>query len=132
MHIWPGSLLLNGLGHYAEALTAAEEASEDTPELFVAVWSATELLEAATRSDKPEAANRRLERIVAATAVAPTDWALGILARSRALLSGGLAADELYRESIERLSRTRLRPARPRAPRLWRVAAAREPPRRRT
>ena len=107
---WARSLLLNGLGHYAEALTAAEEASEDTPELFVAVWSATELLEAATRSDKPEAANRALERIVAATAVAPTDWALGILARSRALLSGGLAADELYRESIERLSRTRLRP----------------------
>ena len=83
------------------------------------MWSATELLEAATRSDKPEAANRALERIVAATAVAPTDWALGILARSRALLSGGLAADELYREAIERLSRTRLRPELARAHLLY-------------
>ena len=107
---WARSLLLNGLGRHAESLTAAEEASEDTPELFVAVWAAIELLEAATRSNQPEAANRAFERIVAATAVAPTDWALGILARSRALLSGGLAAEELYREAIDRLSRTRLRP----------------------
>jgi DNA-binding CsgD family transcriptional regulator len=116
---WARSLLLNGVGDYAEALTAAEKASEDTPELFVAVWAAIELLEAATRSDQPEAANHALERIVAATAVAPTDWALGILARSRALLSGGLAAEELYREAIDRLSRTRLRPELARAHLLY-------------
>ena len=116
---WARSLLLNGVGRYAEALTAAEKASEDTPELFVAVWAAIELLEAATRSDQPEAANHALERIVAATAVAPTDWALGILARSRALLSGGLAAEELYREAIDRLSRTRLRPELARAHLLY-------------
>ncbi len=116
---WARSLLLNGVGRYADALTAAEKASEDTPELFVAVWAAIELLEAATRSDQPEAANHALERIVAATAVAPTDWALGILARSRALLSGGLAAEELYREAIDRLSRTRLRPELARAHLLY-------------
>jgi len=107
---WARSLLLNGLGRHAEALSAAAQASEDTPELFVAVWAAIELLEAAIRSDQPEAADRALERIVAATAVAPTDWALGILARSRALVRGGVAADELYREAIDRLSRTRLHP----------------------
>ena len=116
---WARSLLLNGVGRYAEALPAAEAASEDTPELFVAVWAAIELLEAATRSDKPGAASRALERIVAATAVAPTDWALGILARSRALLSGGLAAEELYREAIDRLSRTQLRPELARAHLLY-------------
>jgi len=116
---WARSLLLNGLGRYAEALTAAEEASEDTPELFVAVWAAIELLEAATRSDKSGAANRAFERIVAATAVAPTDWALGVLARSRALVSGGVAAEELYREAIDRLSRTRLRPELARAHLLY-------------
>jgi DNA-binding CsgD family transcriptional regulator len=47
---------------------------------------------------------------VTATAVAPTDWALGIRARSRALLSEGEAAESSYREAIDRLSRSRLRP----------------------
>jgi DNA-binding CsgD family transcriptional regulator len=41
--------------------------------------------------------------------VTPTEWALGIEARVRALLSEGDAADRLYRESIERLDRTRVR-----------------------
>jgi DNA-binding NarL/FixJ family response regulator len=107
---WARSLLFNGLGRYREALAAAEEASNDTPELFVAVWAAAELLEAATRSHEPEAANRAFERIVAATSVAPTDWALGIRARCHALLSDGVAAEALYQEAIDRLARTRLRP----------------------
>jgi len=107
---WARSLLLNGLGRYREALAAAEEASDDTPELFVAVWAAIELLEAATRSGRPEVAERAYERILAATSVASTDWALGIRARSRALRSEGEAADSAYHEAIERLGRTRLRP----------------------
>ena len=41
--------------------------------------------------------------------VTPTDWVLGIEARVRALLSEGEAAERCYRESIERLSRTRVR-----------------------
>ena len=107
---WARSLLLNGLGRHAEALSAAAQAADDTPELFVAVWAAVELLEAAIRSADAEAAERALERIVAATSVAPTDWALGILARSRALCGSGVAADALYREAIDRLRRTQLRP----------------------
>jgi DNA-binding CsgD family transcriptional regulator len=116
---WSKSLLLNGLGRYAEAAAAAEEASDDTPELFVAVWATTELLEAATRSNQPETAERALERIVSATAVAPTHWALGIRARSRALLSDGAGADSLYREAIDRLGRTSLRPELARAHLLY-------------
>jgi DNA-binding CsgD family transcriptional regulator len=116
---WARSLLLNGLGRYPEALAAAEEASDDTPELFVAVWAASELLEAATRCAKPEAANRALERIVAATSVAATNWAFGIQARSRALQSDGELADRLYREAIERLGGTRLRPELARANLLY-------------
>ena len=53
---WAHSVLLNGLGHYQEAMTAAQDASDDTPELFVSVWAAIELIEAATRSDRPELA----------------------------------------------------------------------------
>jgi DNA-binding CsgD family transcriptional regulator len=107
---WARSLLLNGLGRYQDALAAAEDASDDTPELFVAVWAASELLEAATRTGTSEAARRALERIVAATSVTSTDWAVGIRARSRALLSEGETAERLYRDGIERLARTRLRP----------------------
>jgi ATP/maltotriose-dependent transcriptional regulator MalT len=112
-------VLLNGLGHYEEAMAAAQEASDDTPELFVSVWAAIELLEAATRSDEPELARAAHERIAAATAVAPTDWALGMRARCRALLSEGETADGLYREAIERLGRTRLRPELARAHLLY-------------
>jgi DNA-binding CsgD family transcriptional regulator len=50
-----------------------------------------------------------LARLSAITQASGTDWALGIEARSRALLSDGEAAEPLYREAIERLSRTRLR-----------------------
>jgi DNA-binding CsgD family transcriptional regulator len=38
--------------------------------------------------------------------VTPTDWALGIEARARALLSDGEDADSCYRESIRHLART--------------------------
>jgi DNA-binding CsgD family transcriptional regulator len=107
---WANSILLNGLGRYREALAAAQRASDDTPELFVSVWAASELIEAATRCDEEELAHGALERIDAAAAVAETDWALGIRARARALLSEGEAAETLYREAIERLGRTRLRP----------------------
>jgi DNA-binding CsgD family transcriptional regulator len=116
---WARSVLLNGLGRYEEAMAAAQDASDDTPELFVSVWAAIELLEAATRSDNPELAHAAHERIAAATAVAPTDWALGIRARSRALLSEGEAAERLFREGVERLGRTRLRPELARAHLLY-------------
>jgi DNA-binding CsgD family transcriptional regulator len=107
---WANSILLNGLGRYQEALAAAKEASDDTPELFVSVWAAAELVEAATRSGETDLARSALERVVAATAVAQNDWALGSQARSGALLSDGEVAESLYREAIERLGRTRLRP----------------------
>jgi len=43
------------------------------------------------------------------TRASGTDWALGVEARSRALLSEGDTADRLYREAIERHGRTRMR-----------------------
>jgi DNA-binding CsgD family transcriptional regulator len=78
-----------------------------------------ELLEAATRSDNPEVASIALERIVASTAFSRTDSAQGILARSRALVSEGPAAEGLYREAIERLGRSLLRPELARAHLLY-------------
>ena len=116
---WARAVLFNGLGRYREALACAREASDDTPELFVAIWAAIELLEAATRCEEAEVARDALDRVVAAAEVARTDWALGVAARCRALVSRDEAADGLYREAIERLGRTRLRPELARAHLLY-------------
>jgi DNA-binding CsgD family transcriptional regulator len=113
------AILFNGLGRYDEALVAAEHASDDTPELFISSWALAELIEAASRSVEPRHAAGALERLTEATAVAGTDWGLGIAARSRALLVDGDAAESLYREAIERLGRTRLRPELARAHLLY-------------
>jgi DNA-binding CsgD family transcriptional regulator len=117
---WAAAILCNGLGRYQETVATAKDASTDGPEeLFTSAWRAMELLEAATRCDDRELASVALERIVAATAFARTDSALGVLARSRALVSDGAVAEELYREAIERLGRTRLRPELARAHLLY-------------
>jgi DNA-binding CsgD family transcriptional regulator len=104
------AILFNGLGRYGEALAAARRASESSPDLFIASWALAELIEAASRSTALEQAADALERLSADAEVAGTDWALGIAARSRALLTDGDAAEPLYLEAIERLGRTRLRP----------------------
>jgi DNA-binding CsgD family transcriptional regulator len=106
---WATAVLANSLGRYDEALVAAEQCSECPDELGLAVRSMSELIEAAARTGAPERGIGALRRLVETTGAAGTDWALGIEARSRALLSDGESADRLYREAIERLGRTRVR-----------------------
>jgi DNA-binding CsgD family transcriptional regulator len=113
------AILFNGLGRYDEALVAAQRASDDVPELFISSWALAELIEAASRSSVTTDAAGALARLSEATAVAGTDWALGIAARSKALLVDGDAAESLYLEAIERLARTRLRPELARAHLLY-------------
>ncbi len=113
------AILFNGLGRYSEALVVAQRASDDTPELFISSWALAELIEAASRSGAPGHAASALERLTEDTAVAGTDWGLGIAARSRALLTDGDAAELLYQEAIERLGRTRLAPELARAHLLY-------------
>jgi DNA-binding CsgD family transcriptional regulator len=107
---WASSVLMNGLGRYDEALAAAAAASEGTPELSVASWALSELIEAATRTENTALARDALARLDAHTRASDSDWALGVHARSRALVSEGHAAEALYREGIERLGCTPLRP----------------------
>lgn len=102
------AVLHNGLGDYEAALAPAQSASA-RDELMVSVWSVPELIEAATRSRRTEIAAEALERLSERTRAAGTDLALGIEARSRALVSEGDVAEGLYREAIERLGRTRIR-----------------------
>ena len=68
-----------------------------------------ELIEAATRSGAPERAAQALQRLSQTTRASGTGWALGIEARSRALVSEGEAAEACYREAIDYLGRTPLR-----------------------
>ena len=103
------ALLFNGLGRYEDALDAARLATEDPHDLGPANVALPELIEAATRSGMPERAGDALERLASTTRASGTDWALGIEARSRALLAHGEAAESLHREAIERLERTRMR-----------------------
>jgi len=107
---WVAAILFNGLGRYEQALLAARRASDETPELFLSAWALPELIEASSRSGAPDVGAPALERLTEATAAAGTDWALGVEARSRALLREGEAAETAYREAIELLARTRLRP----------------------
>ena len=102
-------MLSNGLSRYDKALTAAERASADPDELGLATWSLAELIEAAARTGALERASGALRRFSGSTSAAATDWALGIQARSTALLSGDSRAERLYLEAIERLGRTRIR-----------------------
>jgi DNA-binding CsgD family transcriptional regulator len=107
---WTAALLANGLGRHEEALVAAEEAADQPPVLGVAPWAAlSELVEAAARSALPERGAAALQRLSEVTRASGTDWALGVAARSRALLSGDGVAEDAYREAIDRLGRTRLR-----------------------
>ena len=107
---WTTSVLYNGFGRYEEALAAAQRASEGPPELFVCAWALPELIVAGSRTHNEGLATDALERLAESTSAGDADWGRGVLARSRALLSEGGAAESSYRESIDRLSRSRLRP----------------------
>jgi DNA-binding CsgD family transcriptional regulator len=106
---WSTALLHNGLGRYGDALIAARVAGGIRAEPGAAHWGLSELVEAAARTGAVGEATDALERLSEVTQASRTDWALGVEARSRALLSRGDAAEELYREAIERLDRTRCR-----------------------
>jgi DNA-binding CsgD family transcriptional regulator len=116
---WAASVLYNGLARYEEAAWAARQATSYPFELVDSVWALPELVEAAVRRGEAELARDALERLAESTQPSGTDFGLGIEARSRALLSDGAAADGLYREAIDRLGRTRLRPELARAHLLY-------------
>jgi DNA-binding CsgD family transcriptional regulator len=113
------AVLSNGLGRYEDALEAAREGSAYLPDLTFRNWSLAELVEAGVRSGQTEAAMEALERLAETTRPCGTDWALGTEARCRALLSDGDCAEDLYREAITRLERSRVRPALARAHLLY-------------
>ncbi|MEU0934202.1 AAA family ATPase [Embleya sp. NPDC005971] len=101
------AVLYNGLGRYRDARGSAERAGEHE-DLAVAGFTLVEQVEAGVRSDAPESAASALRRLEERVGAQSTDWGLGVLARSQALLSEGKAADLLYREAVERLEHSRI------------------------
>jgi DNA-binding CsgD family transcriptional regulator len=106
INAWAAALLYNANGRYAEALAAAQRGSEhDDVGLFA--WSLVELIEAGVHRGATDASSAALERLSARTRASGTDWAMGIEAYSRALLSNRRDAEPPYREAVERLERSR-------------------------
>ncbi len=107
---WAAAALYNGLGRYEQAREPAWQAAEDRSWLAVSVWALPELIEAAARSGNTPMAEDALKWLTETTQISGTDFGLGIEARCRALVTGDQAAENLYREAIDRLGRTQLRP----------------------
>ena len=105
------AVLCNGLGRYEDALVAATATDALEAEgLTIYTQGLVELIEAAARAGVPERAGDAMGRLEEMTRVSDTDWGAGLRARSQALLGGDDEAETRYREAIERLGRTRIRP----------------------
>lgn len=102
------ALLCNGLGRYAEAMAAAERAAYEMEVPNGTGWALIELIEAAVRCHEPEVAHEAMQRLPKHI-VPQSDWAAGVEARSRALVSAGDDAERYYVEAVERLGNTPLR-----------------------
>jgi DNA-binding CsgD family transcriptional regulator/tetratricopeptide (TPR) repeat protein len=101
------AVLYNGLGRYQAALIAAQRACEHD-DLGLVNWALTELVEASARSGRLDVAAAALWQLEERTRAGGTNWALGIEARSRALVSDDDVAEHSYREAIERLTNSRI------------------------
>jgi DNA-binding CsgD family transcriptional regulator len=101
------ALLANGLGRYGDALAAARRATAG--QVDVPTVALIELVEAGVRSGAREEAAGALGRLAETTRAGGTEWALGVEARCRALLSDGETAERLHREAIDRLGHTHVR-----------------------
>jgi DNA-binding CsgD family transcriptional regulator len=98
--------LSNGHGRYQEALAAAEQGRQYPDDLGLGTWSVVEFIEAAVRSGQMDKATAAFHQLVEATLARKSDWAVGVRARCRALVSEGDYAEALYQEAIDRLSCT--------------------------
>jgi DNA-binding CsgD family transcriptional regulator len=102
------ALLYNGLCAHDKALAAARIAIASPPNAAV-TWAMVELIEAAVHVGEPEAAGGVARQFAEIADAAGTDWALGVDARSRALLNTGATAEQLYREALDHLGRCLMR-----------------------
>ena len=101
------AVLYNGLADYRPAAESAHAASV-VNEIVISPWALYELVEAGARSGQQELARAAADQLSQLAVASGSDWAGGAAARSRALVSGGHAAEGAYRKAIELLGRTRM------------------------
>jgi len=101
------ALLCNATSQYEEALLAASHAVQDQRQVAADNWGLAELIESAAQVGRYDVATDALHRLASKAQATGPDWAIGIEARSRALL--GEDAETLFRKAIAHLSRTRVR-----------------------
>ena len=105
------AVICNAAGRYSEAVVAAAATDNFAGEgIVIHTQGLAELIEGAALSGAAEQGAAALERLTEMTLASGTQWAAGIQARSKALLSGDDAAGALYQEAIDRLEHTRVRP----------------------
>ena len=92
---WAAAVLYNGLARYDQAVSAARQVTANDIDPYQSMWALPELVEAAARVGDTEPAREALDRLAETTQPAGTDFALGVEARSRALLTDGDNADLL-------------------------------------
>jgi DNA-binding CsgD family transcriptional regulator len=102
------AILYNGLGRYRATLSLFGADAERSHDINTPPRAVAEVIEAAVRCEERQLASRLLDRLAEMARASGTDWVVGVGARSRALVSEGDNADNLYREAIERLTHTRL------------------------
>jgi DNA-binding CsgD family transcriptional regulator len=100
---WADAVLNNGLARYDLARRAAQRACGYPIEAVWSAWALVELVEAAARTGMREIAADAHRRLAEMTRAIGSDWALGVEARSHALLARDTEAEDLYGEAIERL-----------------------------
>ena len=105
---WAEAILYNGLGRYDQARAAAVRVAVHPQDLSASNWAMAELIEAAVRAGAPEQAAEVHGRLEDMARVSGTEWALGLTARTGALLAVGQPAEDLYLEAIGRLGRGRM------------------------
>jgi DNA-binding CsgD family transcriptional regulator len=106
---WMGLTVLElGLGRYAEALGWGLRIYDDDPPGFGS-RILPEIVEAGGRGGDHPAAHAALGRLTDRATASGTPWALGMLARSRALLARDADAEAFYREAIAHLAGTSVR-----------------------
>ena len=120
---WAEAVLYNGLGRYAEALTASRRVLE-LAELVPVSWAMPELIEAAVRTGARELAAETDRHLTDRSRASGTDWAVGIAARSHALVVEDERADDVLHRG-DRATDTHASRRRPGsgAPALRRVAS---------
>ncbi|GAA0421846.1 LuxR family transcriptional regulator [Acrocarpospora corrugata] len=94
------------LGNYRQAFDWARPLFDDDP-LGHGNRALGDMIEAAVRAGEPDAAQDAIDRLAVRAPASGTPWAMGLLARSRALLSAD-DAEPSYREALDLLGRTQM------------------------